>query len=103
MLELGRRAPRGATVGKLARALGAEPTAFVGRGELAGAGLTAAEAAARLGVPVARVHKWLKAGELAGGTKVSGQWRVPTAEVYELLGSGRMRGRSGRLDPRFRG
>jgi excisionase family DNA binding protein len=43
-------------------------------------------------------------GRGAGGRdQVSGQWRVPAAAVYELLGSGRMRGRSGRLDPRFRG
>jgi excisionase family DNA binding protein len=102
-LELGRLAPVGTSVRRLAQALGTEPAAFVGRGELAGAGLTTAEAAARLGVPAGRVVRWLKTGELEGGTKVSGQWRVPEAAVYELLGSGRMRGRSGRLDPRFRG
>ena len=80
----------------------AEPAAFVGREALAAAGLGAAEAAERLGVPVARVQKWLAAGELAGA-KASGRWRVPAAAVAELAGSGRMRGRSGRLDPRFRG
>ena len=64
--------------------------------------LTGAEAAARLEVPVNRVRNWLKAGML-GGTKVSGQWRVPAVAVAELERSGRLRGRSRRLDPRYRG
>ena len=64
--------------------------------------LTPAEAAARLDVPVERVRKWLQAGMLAG-TKVARHWRVPAVVVAELERSGRLRGRSRRLDPRYRG
>ena len=101
-LELGDRAPHAESVQKLARALRVAPAQFVGEEEVAAVGLTAAAAAARLGVPVARLQAWLSAGTLAG-VKVSGQWRVSTAAVAALLGSGRLRGHSRRLDPRFRG
>jgi hypothetical protein len=53
-------------------------------------------------VPAERVQIWLREGQLAG-TKVSGQWRVPAVVVAELDRSGRLRGRSRRLDPRYRG
>ncbi|MGH2617420.1 MAG: helix-turn-helix domain-containing protein, partial [Thermomicrobiales bacterium] len=102
LLELGRRAPQAESVRKLARALRVEPARFVAREQLAAVGLTVAEAAARLEVPVGRVQVWLATGKLAG-TKVSGRWRVPAAAVRELAGSGRLRGRSRRLDPRYRG
>jgi excisionase family DNA binding protein len=64
--------------------------------------LTTAEAASRLDVPAGRVQSWLKQGELSG-VKASGQWRVPAVVVAELARSGRLRGRSRRLDPRYRG
>ena len=64
--------------------------------------LTAAEAAAQLGVPVARMRTWLQDGVLPG-TKVSQQWRIPAVAVVELEWRGRLRGRSRRLDPRYRG
>jgi hypothetical protein len=53
-------------------------------------------------VPPGRVQKWLAEGQLAGW-KVSGQWRVAALSLAELEASQRMRGRSRRLDPRFRG
>lgn len=101
-LELGRAAPLAATVEKLARALGVAPAAFVGAEAAAGAWLTVPEAAARLRVPEDRVRGWLAAGVLAG-TKVSGRWRAAAAPVEALRRSGRLRGRSRRLDPRYRG
>ena len=64
--------------------------------------MTTAEAAARLGVPAGRIQAWLLSGQLAGW-KASGQWRIATGSVAALEASGRMRGRSRRLDPRFRG
>jgi excisionase family DNA binding protein len=64
--------------------------------------LTLTEAAARLEVPPARVRSWLQQGHLPG-TRVSQQWRVPAVAVMELERSGRLRGRSRRLDPRYRG
>jgi excisionase family DNA binding protein len=102
ILELGHRAPQAESVRKLARALQVEPVRFVGREQIPPVGLTVPEAAARLGVPSGRVRVWLAEGQLAG-TKVSGVWRVPAAAVRELVRSGRMRGRSRRLDPRYRG
>ena len=101
-LELGRRAPQAGSVHKLARALGVEPALFVGLEVIAALGLPVVEAAGLLGVPAGRVRKRLAAGTLAGA-KVSGQWRVPATAVAELLASGRLRGRSRRLDPRYRG
>jgi excisionase family DNA binding protein len=101
-LETGKRAPLAATVVTLAQALAVEPERFVSREPGRLTTLTVAGAAARLDVPVGRVQRWLKEGELVG-TKVSGQWRVPAVVVAELARSGRLRGQSRRLDPRYRG
>jgi transcriptional regulator with XRE-family HTH domain len=102
LLELGRRAPQAESVRTLARALRVAPSQFVAMEELAAVGITAAAAAERLGVPTKRVQTWLAAGQLVG-VKVSGQWQVPVAAVAALAASGRLRGRSRRLDPRYRG
>jgi excisionase family DNA binding protein len=101
-LEVGRKTPYGESVRRLADALRIAPERFVEHDPLGLTMLSPAQAAARLDVPVARVQKWLRQGEL-GGTKVSGQWRVPAVAVAELDRSGRLRGRSRRLDPRYRG
>jgi transcriptional regulator with XRE-family HTH domain len=101
-LETGKRAPYAATVIALAQALAVAPQRFVSRERGGLTTLTGAEAAARLDMPPGRVQRWLKEGELAG-SKVSGQWRVPAVVVAELARSGRLRGRSRRLDPRYRG
>jgi excisionase family DNA binding protein len=101
-LEWGRCAPMAETVRRLAQALRVAPRVFVDADELAAVGVTTAAAAARLGVPPARVQTWLATGQLPG-VKVSGQWRVPGLAVAELEASDRLRGRSRRLDPRFPG
>jgi excisionase family DNA binding protein len=101
-LERGQRAASAETVRQLAQALGVAPERFVGHDSLGLTMLTIAEAASRLDVPPTRVRDWVTQGELAG-TKVSGQWRVPAVAVAELDRSGRLRGRSRRLDPRYRG
>jgi excisionase family DNA binding protein len=101
-LEAGRYAPRGESVRRLADALGIAPGRFIGRDPIGLTMLTLTEAAARLEVPPERVRSWLQQGRLAG-TQVSRQWRVPTVAVVELERSGRLRGRSRRLDPRYRG
>jgi len=101
-LETGMNAPYAATVLTLAQALAVAPERSVSREPGRLTTLTVAEAAARLDVPAGRVQRWLKAGELAG-SKVSGQWRVLAVVVAELARSGRLRGRSRRLDPRYRG
>jgi excisionase family DNA binding protein len=101
-LEGGRKTPHAATVRQLAHALGVEPERFVGRDPIGLTMLTVAAAAAQLEVPVARMQTWLQDGVLPG-TKVSQQWRVPAVAVVELERSGRLRGRSRRLDPRYRG
>ena len=101
-LETGKRSPLAATVSALAQALGVEPERFVAYDQVGLTMVTTAEAAKRLDVPVARVQVWLKEGTLPG-TKVSGEWRVPAVAVAELNRSGRLRGRSRRLDPRYRG
>ena len=101
-LELGRRAPQATSLGKLARALQVAPTLFVSQDEIAGPGWTVAQTATWLEVPASRVSRWLRLGELAG-VKISGQWRVPIAGVMALEASGRLRGRSRRLDPRYPG
>ena len=87
---------------KLAQALQVDPARFVGHEAIGLTMLTAAEAAFRLDVPPGRVQTWVQQGELAG-VKVSGQWRVPAVAVAELGRSGRLRGRSRRLDPRYHG
>jgi transcriptional regulator with XRE-family HTH domain len=101
-LETGRCWPYAETVRKLARALGVEPEQFIARDKTELTLMTVAEAAARLGVPSARVQTWLCTGQVSA-TKVSGEWRVPSTVIAELACSGRLRGRSGRLDPRYRG
>ena len=101
-LELGHQAPLTGTARVLARALGVEPAVFVARTKLAPVGLTTAEVAERLEVPRGRVQTWLKTGQLPG-VKVSGQWRVPREAVLDLERRDRLRGRSRRLDPRYRG
>jgi excisionase family DNA binding protein len=101
-LELGHQAPLRGTVRALTRALGVEPRVFVARTKLAPVGLTTAEVAHRLDVPRGRVQAWLATGKLPGA-KVSGQWRVPLAAVLDLERRDRLRGRSRRLDPRYRG
>jgi excisionase family DNA binding protein len=101
-LETGKCWPYAETVRKLAGALGVEPERFVARDKTGLTLMTVAEAASRLGVPAGRVQTWLRKGQVSG-TKVSGEWRVPSVVIAELARSGRLRGRSGRLDPRFRG
>ena len=65
-------------------------------------GLTAIDGALALIALLLIVQMWLLTGQLSGW-KVSGQWRVATTSVRALEASGRMRGRSRRLDPRFHG
>jgi excisionase family DNA binding protein len=101
-LETGKHSPYATTVRALAQALGVAPEHFVSREPVGLTLLTVAEAAHRLDVPAGRVRTWLKEGLLAG-SKVSGQWRVPAIVVTELGRSDRLRGRSRRLDPRYRG
>jgi excisionase family DNA binding protein len=101
-LESGHNSPYAATVRALAQALGVAPEQFVSREPVGLTMVTVAEAAHRLDVPAGRVRSWLKEG-MVSGTKVSGQWRVPAVVVAELERSGRLRGRSRRLDPRYRG
>ena len=101
-LEQGKRSPLVTTVNALAHALAIDPERFVSHESVGLTMLTTAEAASWLEVPPARVQIWSKAGELAG-VKVSGQWRVPAVAVAELARSGRLRGRSRRLDPRYHG
>ena len=86
----------------LAQALGVDPARFVGREAIGLHMLTTAEAAFRLDVPIGRLQTWVKQGELPG-VKVSGAWRVPAVAVAELGRSGRLRGASRRLDPRYHG
>ena len=101
-LEGGQQGASAATVRALARALRVDPERFVGFDSLGLTRLTVAEAASRLEVPAGRVQTWLREG-LLSGVKVSGQWRVAAVMVAELGRSGRLRGRSRRLDPRYRG
>jgi excisionase family DNA binding protein len=101
-LEHGQRTPLRGTVRALAEALGVVPEVFVARTKLDPVGLSTDEVAARLEVLRGRVQKWLHAGKLPG-VKVSGQWRVPMEAVLELERRERLRGRSRRLDPRYRG
>ena len=100
--ERGTWVPLGRNVVRLAQALRVEPARFVSHEALGLLMLTTAEAAARLDVPRGRLQTWVKQGELPG-VKVSGQWRIPAIAVAELGGSGRLRGQSRRLDPRYHG
>ena len=101
-LELGHNWAGATTVRKLAEALKVAPEQFIGREPLGLTMLTVDEVANRLDVPPKRVRRWLREGDLPG-EKVSGEWRVPMIVVAELERSGRLRGRSRRLDPRYRG
>jgi excisionase family DNA binding protein len=101
-LETGRGTPYAETVRQLARALNVAPVRFVDEEPVGLTMLSIAEAAVRLDVPTDRVRDWVRHGHLPG-TKVSGRWRVPAIAVAELERSGRLRGRSRRLDPRYRG
>jgi excisionase family DNA binding protein len=101
-LETGHNAPYVYTVRSLARALAVDPVRFVSREAIGLHMLTAAEAASRLDVPIGRLRVWVKQGERPG-VKVSGQWRIPAIAVMELARSGRLRGVSRRLDPRYHG
>src|SRR5215212_5543547 len=101
-LETGRGAPYAETVRLLAHALRVDPQQFVSRETGGLTTLTATEVATHLEVPVARVQRWLREGTLPA-TKVSGQGRVLAVVVAEFSQSGRLRGRSRRLDPRYRG
>ncbi len=100
--ETGTWVPLGRSVLQLAQALRVDPARFVGHEAIGLDLLTTAEAAFRLDVPIGRVRTWVKVGELPG-VKVSGQWRVPAVAVAELGRSGRLRGASRRLDPRYHG
>lgn len=101
-LERGHHAPHAETVRALAEALGVAPDLFVNRQSIGLSLLTATEAANQLGVPTPRLLKWLRQGELPA-TKVSRHWRVPAIAVHDFARSGRLRGHSRRLDPRYRG
>jgi len=100
--ETGTWIPLGRSVLRLAQALGVDPARLVSHEAMGLTMLTTAEAAFRLDVPVGRVRTWVKQGELPG-VKVSGQWRIPAIAVAELGRSGRLRGASRRLDPRYHG
>jgi excisionase family DNA binding protein len=101
-LEHGDKCPQALTVQKLSRALGVPPEQFVDDAPLGLELLTTEEAGQRLDIPGGRVRKWMQQGVLPG-VKVSGEWRVPAIAVAELDRSGRLRGASRRLDPRYRG
>jgi excisionase family DNA binding protein len=100
--ELGHKAPNADTVRALAQALHVAPEQFVGDAPIGLSELSVREAARQLGIPTKRAGRWVREGVLPG-RKVSGQWRVLAVAVRELGGSGRLRGQSLRLDPRYRG
>src|SRR4051812_10017177 len=100
--ETGTGVPQGRSVLRLAQALEVAPERFVSRTAIGLQMLTTAEAASRLDVPLDRLRVWFKQGALPG-VKISGQWRVPAVAVAELGRSGRLRGQSRRLDPRYHG
>jgi excisionase family DNA binding protein len=101
-LEHGEQSPQAPTVHKLSQALGVAPERFVDDTSLGLELLSMREAGQRLDVPAGRVRKWMQQGVLPG-VKVGVEWRVPAIAVAELDRSGRLRGRSRRLDPRYRG
>ena len=100
--ELGQKAPNADTLRALAQALHVAPEQFVGFQPIGLTELSVREVAQRLGIPTKRAGRWIREGVLPG-RKVSGQWRVPAVAVRALGGSGRLRGQSLRLDPRYRG
>jgi excisionase family DNA binding protein len=101
-METGQQGASAETVLQLGEALRVAPERFVRPEPVGLSMLTVAEAAALLDVPARRVQTWLREGTLSG-TKVSGQWRVATVVVVELIRRDRLRGHSRRLDPRYRG
>jgi excisionase family DNA binding protein len=101
-LETGHNAPYAETVRTLAQALDVSPEQFVSVAPIGLTELSVREVARQLGIPRKRACRWVREGVLPG-RKVSGQWRVPAVAVRALGGSGRLRGQSLRLDPRYRG
>ena len=101
-LEHGRRAALASTVHKLSQALGVAPEHFVDDTPIGLEMLSTQDAGRRLDVPTARIQAWMRNGVLPG-VKVGGEWRIPAIAVAELERSGRLRGASRRLDPRYRG
>lgn len=101
-LEHSKKSPRALTVHKLSQALGVTPVQFVDNSPLGLELLTTEEAGQRLHVPSKRVQVRLQQGVLPG-VKVGGEWRIPAIAVAELDRSGRLRGASRRLEPRYRG
>ena len=101
-LEHGDKAPLAPTVHKLSQALGVAPEHFVDDTPIGLEMLSTQDAGRRLDVPTARIQAWMRNGILPG-VKVGGEWRIPAIAVAELERSGRLRGASRRLDPRYRG
>jgi excisionase family DNA binding protein len=101
-LEQGAYAPYPETIRALAAALHVPAERFVDHRPIGLRMLTLVEAAAWLDVPVDRVRRWVNQGDLAG-VRSSWRWLVPFTALVELERSGRLRGQSRRLDPRFRG
>lgn len=101
-LERGDQSPQAPTVHRLSQALAVAPARFVDESSLGLELLTTEEAGRRLDVPGTRVRKWMHQGVLPG-VKVGVAWRIPAIAVAELERSGRLRGTSRRLDPRYRG
>ena len=101
-LERGTYAASAPTVHQLSQALGVAPTRFVDDTPIGLEMLSVEETGHRLDVPMGRVRKWMRQGVLPG-VKVGGDWRIPAIAVAELERSGRLRGASRRLDPRYRG
>jgi excisionase family DNA binding protein len=101
-LEQGAYAPYPEHIRALAAALRVPPERFVDHRPIGIRMLTLVEAAAWLDVPVDRVRRWVNQGDLEG-VRASWRWLVPFTSLVELERSGRMRGQSRRLDPRYRG
>ena len=101
-LEVGTYAASAPTVHQLSQALGVAPERFVDDTPIGVELLTTEEAGRRLDVPGKRVQTWVRQGVLPG-VKVGEEWRIPAIAIAELERSGRLRGRSRRLDPRYRG
>jgi len=101
-LELGTYAASAPTVHHLSQALGVTPAQFVDDSSLGLELLSVQDAGQRLDVPAGRVRTWMRQGVLPG-VKVGMEWRIPAIAVAELERSGRLRGASRRLDPRYRG
>ena len=101
-LEVGTYAASAPTVHQLSQALGVAPERFVDDTPIGVELLSVQDAGHRLDVPSERIRVWLLQGVLPG-SKVNGRWRIPATAVADLERSGQLRGRSRRLDPRYRG